>query len=162
MNKRNQDGILNRFPIGKQPDGIDQQYVVFKINQHRYALPLRVITRALRMVAITPIPDAPLGVKGMINIAGHAAPAINLRLLFGFNDREPELSDRLLVLEAEGETVLLMVDEVIGVIEPDQSQFEPSTKRIAKSKYLVAMIQHPDGMIMVLDIIRLLAIQDIQ
>jgi purine-binding chemotaxis protein CheW len=156
--KKDQSGSLDQPQTYNKRDGIDRQYVVFKVNQHSYALPLKYITRAFRMVAITPIPDAPLGVQGMINIAGHAAPAINLRLLFGLEDREPELSDRLLVLEAEGDRVILMVDEVMGVIAPADAQFESSKKRGIQSKYLTATIQHPDGLIMALDVNRLLSL----
>jgi purine-binding chemotaxis protein CheW len=131
---------------------VERQYVIFKVEQQRYALPLRYVLRALRMVAITPLPDAPENVIGVVDIAGQHLPVFSLRMILGTKDREPELSDRLLLMDSGGAGLLLMVDSVEGVVEPAEQAFKPPNKRVAKSRFLKATIQQPEGLVMVLEV----------
>ena len=92
-------------------------YVVFRIDRQRYALPLDHVIRALRMVAFTPIPDAPKSVSGMIHMAGQMVPVIDLRRLFGQKSKHPELQDFLLIVRTQDQTAAVIVDEVLNILE---------------------------------------------
>jgi purine-binding chemotaxis protein CheW len=67
------------------------QLVVFTLGQQRYGLPLSSVERAARIVEITPLPNAPEIVLGVINVQGRLMPVVNLRHRF----RLPERADSL-------------------------------------------------------------------
>ncbi|MEI6155016.1 MAG: chemotaxis protein CheW, partial [Deltaproteobacteria bacterium] len=80
-------------------------YVIFRIDSQHYALPLDHVARALRMVAITPVPEMPEWVSGIINMAGQTLPVLNLRYLFDQKNKDPELQDRMLILQVQEQTM---------------------------------------------------------
>lgn len=131
-------------------------YVVFRVDHQSYALPLEHVTRALRMVAFTPVPDAPAWLMGVINLAGQIVPVLNLRLCMGLPPREPQLNDRLLIVNTHGQSLAVMVDEVVNVLELAPQQVEPPPPALAQSRPLVGTIQQADDLILVLEAARLL------
>jgi purine-binding chemotaxis protein CheW len=133
-------------------------FVVFRIDQINYALPLENVTRALRMVAITPVPDAPPDVMGMINVAGRTVPVINLRRLLGHIERAADINDRLLIFETPGQTAALMVDDVLSLLELLPDQLEQPDRILAQSRLIRASIQQPEGAVLMLDVGHLLPV----
>src|SRR6185503_6782634 len=93
------------------------QYVVFTIDRHRFALRLSDVRRVVRMVELTAVPEAPPFIAGMINVQGELLAVVNLRRRFQLRDREPGINDQLIIATARGRTVALIADAVMGVIE---------------------------------------------
>jgi purine-binding chemotaxis protein CheW len=131
-------------------------YVIFRIDQQRYALPLDHVTRAVRMVAITPIPDAPNSMLGIIAMAGQMLPVIDLRRLFGQAGNRPELQDILLIVQIQDQTVAVIVDEVLNILEFSSKQIQSPPAAVSQSRFLSAAVQQEDTMILVLDASRML------
>jgi purine-binding chemotaxis protein CheW len=131
-------------------------YVVFRIDRQHYALPLEHVTRVVRMVAFTPVPDMPYSVLGIINMAGQVLPVIDLRRLFGQTGKDPELQDVLLIIRVRGQTGAIVADEVLNVLEFTSTQLRSPSAAVAQSRFLAAAVQHDDTMILVLDATRLL------
>jgi purine-binding chemotaxis protein CheW len=132
-------------------------YVVFRIDRQRYALPLDHVIRALRMVAFTPIPDAPKSVSGMIHMAGQMVPVIDLRRLFGQKSKRPELQDFLLMVRTQDQTAAIIVDEVLNILELSSTQVKSPPAAVSKSRFLTAAFWQDDTMILILDTLRLLS-----
>lgn len=131
-------------------------YVVFKIDRQHYALPLDHVIRAVRMVAFTPVPDAPHSVLGIINMAGQMLPVIDLRRLFGQTDKPVELEDLLLIIQIQGQTVAVIVDEVLSILELTSTQVQSPPSAVSQSRFLAGAVRQDDIMILVLDASRLL------
>jgi purine-binding chemotaxis protein CheW len=108
------------------------------------------------MVAVTPVPEAPPWVLGVIDLHGRVIPVVDLRQRFDQPPKEPALDDRLLVVQALEQTVALMVDEVTGVLEVPAHQVEPSADPLSQSRPLVAVVRQDEGLLLVLDAARLL------
>jgi purine-binding chemotaxis protein CheW len=145
--------------IGRAPAHLKEPprcFVVFRLDRQNYALPLENVTRALRMVALTPIPDTVEGVLGVINMAGRIIPVIDLRRRLGHPKRAPELNDRMLVLDLPGQTLAVIADAVLDVLELDPHQVSPPPLALAPSQPLAATIQQADELILVLDAARLM------
>jgi purine-binding chemotaxis protein CheW len=123
-----------------------------------YALPLENVTRALRMVAITPMPDAPAHVLGLINIVGRAIPVIDLRQLLGHLRRPPDINDRLLIFEMLGQTAALAVDDVLTILEFLPAQLEQPDRILAQSRLIRAIIQQKEGAVLLLDVEHILPV----
>ena len=130
--------------------------VSFRLGRQLYALPLDHVERALRMVAITPVPDAPPWAPGVVDLHGRVIPAVDLRQRFDQPPKEPALDDRLLIVQTKEQTVALMVDEVTGVVEAPAHQIEPATDPLSQSRPLAAAIRCEEELILVLNAARLL------
>ncbi|MDB6169570.1 MAG: chemotaxis protein CheW, partial [Verrucomicrobia bacterium] len=63
------------------------QIVVFRLDAQRYALSLTAVDRIARAVEITPLPNAPDIVLGVINVSGRVLPVLNLRRRFRMRER---------------------------------------------------------------------------
>jgi purine-binding chemotaxis protein CheW len=93
------------------------QYLVFRLNEQRYAVPLRVVERIVNAAEITPLPKAPEIVLGVLDIAGEVRPVLSLRRRFRKTDRTLRPSDQFLLAQAGSRPVALVIDEAEGVRE---------------------------------------------
>jgi len=73
------------------------QLVVFTLDDRRYGLALSAVERAVRMVDVTPLPQAPQIVLGVVNVQGRVVPVVNLRRRFRLPERDFALADQLLI-----------------------------------------------------------------
>jgi purine-binding chemotaxis protein CheW len=90
--------------------------VAFELEDRCYGLPLDAVDRVVRVVEITP-PKAPDIVLGVVNVQGRVIAVANVRKRFGFSEREPRLSDQLIVARTPRRPVALVVDAVSAVAE---------------------------------------------
>lgn len=103
-------------------------FLLFSVAEIRYALDVTEVKRIVRAVEITPLPEAPDFVRGLINVAGDIIPVIDMRLRLGLARREMELSDRFILTNPAGIPIALLVDRVEGVVElPTQSETRVKT-----------------------------------
>jgi len=133
-----------------------KHYVLFRIDKQHYALPLDHVIRAVRMVAVTPVPDAPNSVLGIISMAGQMLPVIDLRRLFGKAGNNPELQDILLIVQIKDQTLAVIVDEVLNIMEFSSKQIQSPPAAVSQSRFLVGAVQQEDTLILILDASRLL------
>lgn len=89
--------------------------VIFVLDDQRYALRLSAVERVVRMVRITPLPEAPTVVPGVIDVAGRIIAVFDVRRRFSLPAREAGLDDRLLIARTARRTVALIADAVTGV-----------------------------------------------
>jgi purine-binding chemotaxis protein CheW len=68
--------------------------VVFTLDARRYAVPLSTVERIIRAVEITPLPQAPEIVLGVINVQGRIIPVVNTRKRFRLPECDIRLSDQ--------------------------------------------------------------------
>jgi len=78
------------------------QLVVFTLELQRYALPLARVQRVVRMIEVTPLPEAPEIVLGVIDLQGNFVPVMSMRKRFGLSEPEASLSDQLIVADRGG------------------------------------------------------------
>jgi purine-binding chemotaxis protein CheW len=69
------------------------------------------------MAAPSPLPDAPPGVRGLLDVRGEVMPVVDARAALGGVPGPPRPDQHLVVLEAGGRRVALAVDRVTEVRE---------------------------------------------
>jgi purine-binding chemotaxis protein CheW len=126
-------------------------FVTFELGGSDYALPLEQVGRALRMVALLPVPEAPSWIAGLMNLQGQAIPVLDLRKRFGKPAKDPHPDDRLLVVQNPVNTFAVMVDKVNDVLEVPFSEIEAPSGSLSKSRPLKGVIRHEEKLILVLD-----------
>ncbi|MDP4161394.1 MAG: chemotaxis protein CheW [Bacillota bacterium] len=96
---------------------IMNSFLLFCVEEVRYALDVGAVKRIVRAAEINFLPDAPDFVRGLINVAGDIIPVIDMRQRLGLPGREMELSDRFILTNVAGKPIALLVDRVEGVVE---------------------------------------------
>src|SRR3989338_9303720 len=104
------------------------QFVVFRLDKQRYALPLAAVERVVRAVEVTPLPNAPPIVLGAIDFHGRVLPVLDVRRRFLLSDRQVRHEDWFLLAHLTRYTVVLAVDESEGVIERSEDDIVVSTR----------------------------------
>lgn len=89
--------------------------VVFSLDGRELAVRGEDVVEVIRMVAITPIPEADPWLRGVINIRGRIAPVIDLRSRLSLSSREPGLDTPIVVVDVGARRVGLLVDAMVGI-----------------------------------------------
>jgi purine-binding chemotaxis protein CheW len=127
-------------------------FIVFRLDERRYALPLRVVDRVVRAVDVTPLPNAPATVLGAINVHGRVLPVLSLRRLFLMPERAITPADWFLLAHTERRMVALVVDESEGVVERSEEDIVVSTRIAPGLEHFPAVIRLDDGLILIHDL----------
>lgn len=138
-------------------------YVLFTLAARRFALPLEVVERSVRIVDITPLPDLPGIVLGVIDVAGRIVPVVNVRKRFGIPERDIAASDLLLIARASAQlsvrTLALWVDAVDGVVQ-GAAYGTPAVAPGHETQCVSGILRLPDGLVLIHDLSRFLSLTE--
>ncbi len=134
--------------------------IVFTLDNWRYALPLPVVDRVVRMVAITPLPKAPDVVLGVVNIQGRVIPVINMRQRFHLPEREIALTDQLVVAHTARRPVALVADAVLDVIACPVQSLVAAGEVLPNIEYVEGVVKLADGLILIHDLDKFLSLEE--
>jgi len=102
------------------------QYLTFILNGQTYGIPIGKIREIDRVGEITPVPQTPIYVAGVMNLRGKVIPVIDLRLKFGFEDTPHTRQTCIIVIEGLSGEFGAIVDGVSGVMGFLSTQIEPA------------------------------------
>jgi purine-binding chemotaxis protein CheW len=134
--------------------------VVFSVDDSRYGLPLEAVERVVRIVEITALPEAPEIVLGVVNVQGRVIAVADLRKRFRLSEREPLLSDQLIIARTPRRPVALVVDEVTGVLEYWQDEAVAAEAIVPGIDYVAGVVKLSDGMVLIHDLGRFLSLDE--
>ncbi len=124
--------------------------VAFTLDDQKYGLNLSSVERIVRAVEITPLPDAPCEILGVINVEGRIMPVLNTRKWLGLPERDIELQDVFIIVSANDHSVALVADEVKPVVEVPVDQMTDSQEVVNSSGSVRGIAKSEDGLIMIL------------
>ena len=101
------------------------QLVSFQLGLEEFAIDILGVQEIIRFVEITPVPNAPYYVEGVVNLRGKVIPIINLRSRFGLSTAEPTKDTRIIVVEVEHSILGFIVDSVEEVLRLPANVIEP-------------------------------------
>lgn len=145
-----------------EPMNSSTELVVFTLAEQRYALRLGSVERVVRAVEITPLPQAPEIVLGVINMQGRVVPVVNVRKRFGLAEREIELSDQFIIARTSRRAVALVVDAVNDVVSCAEAQQVAAEKILPGLEHIEGVLKLPGGMILLHDPDRFLSLDEEQ
>ena len=107
---------------------IDDLYMVFVINNQKYALSSKYITEIIELLPITKVPFLPEYMKGIINLRSTIIPVMDARMRFGMEPIEYSERTCIIIIENEANKIGLIVDAVNEVLTIPPKQIMESTK----------------------------------
>jgi purine-binding chemotaxis protein CheW len=144
--------------------GADEtQIVVFELGDERYGLDIATVFEIIRHQPITAVPQAPAFVRGVFNLRGRIIPVVDLRDRFGMAEGAMTKASRIVVCEAAGTRIGLIVDGVSEVLMIAAAAIEPTPGVAAgtDAAYLRGIAKLGDRLIILLDLDGLLNDTDV-
>jgi purine-binding chemotaxis protein CheW len=129
------------------------QFCTFYVDNLFFGIEVLKIQEVIRYQEMTRVPLASPVIRGLINLRGQIATAIDLRRRLGLPDRPPECVPMNVVVRVDGGVVSLLVDQIGEVHEVHEADFEcpPETLR-GEARNLIRGTYKLDGrLLLVLD-----------
>jgi len=130
-----------------------EMFVLFRVGEPTYALPASAVLQMESFTGATRVPGAPSYVIGLVQVRGTVVPVVDLRDRFGLPPIEHSLDTRMIVVEASGRRVALLVDSAREVAQLDRESFRPppDAVRAQSSRFVKAIGQHDGRLLMWID-----------
>ncbi len=103
----------------------ENQFLVFAISTEEYGVEIENVKEIIKVCNITKVPHTQSFVKGIINLRGDIIPVINIRERFNLELKENDERTCIIVLDFEGDSVGLIVDDVREVMYIDTNKITP-------------------------------------
>lgn len=144
-----------------EPNSTAIKHVLFELGETCYAIPLDNVLELQRLPRLTPLPNVPDWLRGVMNLRGDILSVVDLRSLLGLPAFDQPQSQRLVVVRSTQEEIATgwVVDRVVGVrrlaIEEAQATV-PTTNGIAV-RFVRGLMSHEGKMVALLDVNRVLS-----
>jgi purine-binding chemotaxis protein CheW len=130
------------------------RYLLCKLADEHYGVPMESVREVIRWRVPTPIPGTPATVLGMLHHRGTILPVIDVRSLLGLPRLAPNRSTRIMVVEHQTIHAGIVGDAVADIVDFDLRAIEalPSSLPAAQAQYLSGLTVHEEQPVALLDL----------
>ena len=145
-----------------QKSAVEQQYVLFKLDNEFYGIDILQVETIEKVMDITRVPHAQPYVQGVINLRGEVVPVINLRKRFNLSEVDFDEESRIMIISTEDMVVGLLVDSSSEVIQLEDTEIDeaPELGEQKDQGYIKGIGKKDERIIILLDLKKILGITD--
>ncbi|HEY8155592.1 MAG TPA: chemotaxis protein CheW [Myxococcota bacterium] len=117
----------------------------FEVAGHTYAIDVAQVREVVRWQSVTPLPNSPSLIEGVIDLRGAVVPVVDLGRALGGAPAAPGQRTRIAVTEVDGLVMGLAVDAAVEVLSVDVSNLEDPPLLATQTGYDVtrAVVRRP-------------------
>ena len=133
----------------------EMQMLTFSLDDVLYGVNVSQVREVKNFEGVTPVPYAPVYVRGVTNLRGEVIPVIDLRKRFGMPDSKNENSNIMIIVQ-DKHPVGIVVDSVMEVLTLPKSDIEANSDSLIvdKSEAVLGVAKHDKDLIILLDLIK--------
>ena len=130
------------------------KFLTFFLAEEEYGIEILKVVEIIGSMNITKIPRMPKFIKGVINLRGKVIPVMDLRSRFGMPELEDNEESVVILVQAGGNKMGIVVDRVSEVLDIDNQdiQNKPDFGSRANTDYILSMGKSKDKVMILLDI----------
>jgi purine-binding chemotaxis protein CheW len=141
------------------------QLVGFVVANEFFGVDILMVQEIIKNINITPIPDSPDFIEGVINLRGNIIPIIDLKKRLKLGDNQSVKSDDMwiVVLNISGRVTGFIVDRVTRVIKVATNAIRPAPELVVsglKSDYIKGVTKQDQRLLVLLDFNRILLVEE--
>ncbi|HSB67714.1 MAG TPA: chemotaxis protein CheW [Candidatus Methylomirabilis sp.] len=134
------------------------QFLTFALGQEEYGVEILKIQEIKGYSAITPLPNTPPYVKGVLNLRGTIVPIVDLRKKFGLPEVEHNQFTVIVVVQVQGKIMGFIVDGVSDVLSVTGADIQPTPDLHGQvdTSFLNGLAKAGEKLVILLDIDKVL------
>ncbi len=142
-----------------QTDAVTQ-FLAFELNGQEFAIEVLQVQEIRNYSRVTPIPNTPPSVKGVMNLRGAVIPIVDLRRKFDLPETEPNQFTVIIVVNVSDKVMGLVVDTVSDVLDITSDAIEPAPDLGGvDTSFLTGLAKSGERLVALLDVEQLLCSQ---
>ncbi len=153
---------VTSHPTGT-PSAAEPLYLAFALAGQDYAVPITKVQEIREWSRVTPLPNSPRHVRGVLSLRGTIVPIIDMRLRFLLEEKAYDAFTVIVVVNVGGRLAGLVVDTVSDVLRVGSderctmSEFEGKANR----PFIDGLAQVDGQLLILLDVEKLLNPEDL-
>jgi purine-binding chemotaxis protein CheW len=140
------------------------KFLTFALSNEEYGIEILKVREILGIMEITPVPQTPDYMKGVINLRGKVIPIIDLRLKFSMPEVEHTKETCIIVVEVGTAQVGVIVDSVSEVTDLKGEDIEeaPNFGQEIDTNFIMGLGKTKKKIIILLDIEGVLTTEELK
>ena len=134
------------------------EILIFEVEGQHFGVRSTDVVQVLRAASLSPLPQAPDTIEGVLNLRGCLVPVLDTRRLLGLPAKGMQHTDHLIVVIAGGQVVTLRADRATNLVRLESDQAE-AAQAAAHVHVIEFVAKTSAGLVHVLDPQRLLSDQ---
>jgi purine-binding chemotaxis protein CheW len=137
---------------------MEKQLVVFELAHELFGVEIAQVEGIIKLQKITPMPNLPDYIEGIINLRGSILPVIDLRKRFALESGSTSNDTRIVVIRMENLSMGMIVDAVSEVLTIDETQLEPVPDILCSvdSKFVIGIANLDNRLVIILSLVAIL------
>lgn len=131
----------------------ETQYLTFRLDSQEYGLPIIEVQEIKGWTSMTPVPNSPSYMLGVLNLRGTIIPVIDLRTRFGLPPKEHDEFTVIMVVSMGKRLAGLVVDSVSDVISaPEEAvRDNPEANSNIDQRFFRGLVESNGKLVILLD-----------
>jgi purine-binding chemotaxis protein CheW len=137
--------------------GVEEQFLTFRLVGQDYGISVLKVQEIRSWDKVTPIPNSPPYIRGVLNMRGLIVPIMDLRLRFSLKEIEYTAVTAIIVVNVAGRMAGIVVDAVSDVINvgTEQQCSAPEYEGQQNREFIKGLAQVDGKLLILLDIDRM-------
>ena len=162
--------MLSSFSDSKQKEknkSIQEvQFVVFLLGEKEYGVKIEQTREIIaeENYELTPVPNSPEYVNGIINLRGDIVPIVNLFEKLNIEINKKEINNKIITIEINGSLIGMEVDEVkeIERFKKDEISEPPAITKNINRDFVNGVGKTDEGLLIILDLNKVLSDREME
>lgn len=139
------------------------QFLTFILAEETYGVDILKVQEIRGWKNVTPIPNAPKHIRGVLNLRGAIVPILDLRRRFSMEELKFTDHTVVIVVNVLGRTIGMVVDGVSDVIDLDQDTMRPTPDfgSSIDANFIAGLAPVGDAMVILLNVDDILKSSDL-